>query len=149
MGSRAILGIMRDVTDLRRSERERERLEAQLRQTQKLDSLGVLAGGIAHDFNNLLTVILGNVRLAEPRPRCIDEDLGIRFSATPSKRRRVQTTLTRQLLAYAGRTATEVRLIDLSEHVRLDLGAPHARRVQRRCAWSWISRPGVTARQGG
>src|SRR5450432_4004619 len=51
------VGVLRDVT-------ERNRLNEKMRQTAKLESLGVLAGGIAHDFNNLLTGILGNVSLA-------------------------------------------------------------------------------------
>ncbi|MCD6116853.1 response regulator [bacterium] len=57
-------GIIRDVTDKKRSELEREKIKAQLMQAQKMEAIGVLAGGVAHDFNNLLTIIQGNIDLA-------------------------------------------------------------------------------------
>lgn len=60
-----LVGTMRDLTPLQRSQEEKERVDQKLREAQKLESLGVLAGGIAHDFNNLLTSMLGNVNLAQ------------------------------------------------------------------------------------
>ncbi|GLH74361.1 hypothetical protein GETHLI_28630 [Geothrix limicola] len=56
---RYLLGIAEDITDRRRAESERARLQAQLQQTQKMESLGSLAGGVAHDMNNVLGAILG------------------------------------------------------------------------------------------
>jgi PAS domain S-box-containing protein len=58
-----ITGIVWDVTERKRLEEERERVEAQLRQAQKMESLGTLAGGIAHDFNNILAIIMGYTQM--------------------------------------------------------------------------------------
>ncbi|MBI2299877.1 MAG: PAS domain-containing protein [Armatimonadetes bacterium] len=89
-----MLGVVQDIT-------ERRQLEHQLRQTQKLESLGVLAGGIAHDFNNLLTTILGHADLALgelPAGSALREDL---TEIEHASRRAAE--LCRQMLAYAGR----------------------------------------------
>ncbi len=58
-------GIVWDVTELRLAEEERQRLQQQLNQAQKMESIGTLAGGIAHDFNNILAAILGYADLAK------------------------------------------------------------------------------------
>ena len=91
---------------------ERKRLEAQLRQAQKMESVGRLAGGVAHDFNNLLTVILSGAALAkdglsERDPARSD----IREIEDAANRAAV---LTRQLLAFARRQAAEPRALDLN-----------------------------------
>ena len=95
---------------------ERKSLEEQVRQSQKLESLGVLAGGIAHDFNNLLTGILGNVSLGLdtlPRAHPAKDFLKDAISATENA-----ALLTRQMLAYAGKGQFSIELIDLADLVR-------------------------------
>jgi PAS domain S-box-containing protein len=66
-GEPHVLVTIRDLTERRHVERDRARLEAQLRQAQKMEAIGHLTGGIAHDFNNLLTTIVGYVTLAAER----------------------------------------------------------------------------------
>ena len=95
---------------------QRRALEQHLRQTQKLESLGVLAGGIAPDFNNLLTGILGNATLAmdslaAPDPNC-------RLLADVVKAAESAADLTRQLLAYAGKGRFVVQAVNLSDLIR-------------------------------
>jgi signal transduction histidine kinase/CheY-like chemotaxis protein len=95
---------------------ERKRFEDKLRQTQKLESLGVLAGGIAHDFNNLLVTILGNASFAksiagnDPRlsPLLDQIELGAQRAAE----------LTRQMLDYSGEGKLKVERLDLAGAVR-------------------------------
>ena len=62
------LAIVRDLTRRRQAEAEREHLETQLRQAQKMEAIGHLTGGIAHDFNNILTGVMGYIALAAERP---------------------------------------------------------------------------------
>lgn len=104
-----------NVTDRRQADDEKRRLETQLQQTQKLESLGVLSGGIAHDFNNLLVSVMGNAELAlmtlpgEASSRTYIEDV---LSAGKRAAR-----LTQQLLAYSGKGRFVVQPVDLSRLV--------------------------------
>jgi len=59
-----LLGITRDISERKKADKERQQLESQLQQSQKMESIGTLAGGIAHDFNNILGIILGNTEMS-------------------------------------------------------------------------------------
>jgi PAS domain S-box-containing protein len=112
---RAVI-ISRDITERQQAQVQQEKLEAQMQQTQKLESLGVLAGGIAHDFNNLLVPILGNARLAESE-LAPDSPVSpfVERIATAALR---TSELTNQLLAYAGRGTLTARPLDVCELLR-------------------------------
>lgn len=108
-------GIAIDVTERRRMERERERIEQQLRETQRLESLGVMAGGIAHDFNNLLVGVLGNVSLALNE---LPEDHPAHLLLTQIEQAALRATeLTNQLLTYTGRHQPDMQRLDLNRVV--------------------------------
>ncbi len=108
-----VIGI--DITAAKRAQAEREQMQSKLLQTQKLESLGVLAGGIAHDFNNLLTGILGNAGLALLRLGDSDPARELIHRVISASERAAE--LTRQMLAYAGKASFEIRPISLSEHI--------------------------------
>ena len=107
-----MLGTHVDITERRRAAAESEKLQAQLIQSQKMESVGRLAGGVAHDFNNMLSVILGHAELAmvglgSADPRYADL-LEIRKAAERS------ADLTRQLLAFARKQTVAPRVLDLN-----------------------------------
>ncbi len=103
-----------DITDLRRAEDERRRLEARVQQARKLESLGLMAGGIAHDFNNLLASILGNANLA--RMDLPETASGARESLEQvEKAARRAAELTGHLLAYSGKGRFLTTAVDLSD----------------------------------
>ncbi len=101
-----------DITERRRAEEERRRLEDQLRQSQKMEAVGRLAGGIAHDFNNLLMVIMGHGELLrrglsgdDPRLRKVQHVMGAAERAA---------RLVRQLLAFSRKQVLEPQVVDLN-----------------------------------
>jgi PAS domain S-box-containing protein len=110
-----VLGIARDITELRTAEGERLRLERQLLNSQKLESLGLLAGGIAHDFNNLLQAILGHLDLALLK---LPQDSGVRKNVSLAMAAATHAAhLTGMMLAYTGKGVMTMREINLSELV--------------------------------
>ncbi len=111
----ALVGIHTDITDRKREEREKEILQAQLTQAQKMDSIGRLAGGVAHDFNNMLSVILNQAELGllktQPEhpvyPRLQEIEKAAKRSAN----------LTRQLLSFARKQAITPEIMNLNDTI--------------------------------
>jgi PAS domain S-box-containing protein len=110
-----VQGSERDITSRIKAEEEKTSLEAQLRESQKMEAFGQLAGGVAHDFNNLLTLINGYSDLlseqlpeGDPRRDYVDEiqQAGMRAAS-----------LTRQLLTFSRRQIAKPKILDLNEVV--------------------------------
>jgi signal transduction histidine kinase/CheY-like chemotaxis protein len=97
---------------LRDEIRDRERAEEQLRQTQKLETLGQLTGGVAHDFNNLLMAVLGNLELLRKRLPADPTTERLFDGAMQGARR--GATLTQRLLAFARRQDLQPQAVDLA-----------------------------------
>ena len=109
------VGTIQDITERKRAEEEKAKLEGQLQQAQKMESVGRLAGGVAHDFNNMLGVILGHAELAleqvGPAQPLHADLVEIRKAAQRS------ADLTRQLLAFARKQTIAPKVLDLNETV--------------------------------
>jgi len=95
---------------------ERRQLESQLRQAQKLDSVGQLAGGVAHDFNNILAAIMMHLSLLHQNPN-LDEETTEALKELESEAKRA-ANLTRQLLMFSRRSVMQMRIMDVNEVVR-------------------------------
>jgi PAS domain S-box-containing protein len=116
---RFVVAVVRDVTEaLRlRAEAERQRLEAQLHRTRRLESLGQLAGGVAHDFNNMLGVIINYAGFVIEEAATPGADLAAIAGDAQQIVRAGQrgTELTHQLLAFARREVVRPQVLDLNE----------------------------------
>ncbi len=110
-----VLAIVEDITERRKAEHEKEKLQAQLNQAQKMESIGILAGGIAHDFNNILTAIIGNADLIMMD---INKDSDFYKSVEEIREAgRRAAALTRQLLAFSRREIISPEIINLNKIV--------------------------------
>ena len=102
-----VLLACQDVTETRKIER-------QLHQAQKMESLGQLTGGVAHDFNNLLGIIMGNAELLELASTNVNETRYVNQILEATKR---GADLTQQLLAFSRRQRLAPRTLELNEHL--------------------------------
>jgi PAS domain S-box-containing protein len=104
-----------DITDRKRAEAEKEKLEAQLFHSQKMESIGRLAGGVAHDFNNMLGVIIGRAELALNKGVPTDE---LRHNLQEILKAGLRSAeLTRQLLAFARKQIAVPKILDLNDTI--------------------------------
>ena len=114
-GTNQVLAFVRDVTERKLMEEEREKLQGQLAQAQKLESIGRLAGGVAHDFNNMLAVIMGNVEMAL-EGMAADKPLYAELQEVRKAAQR-SSDLTRQLLAFARKQTVTPKVLDVNDVV--------------------------------
>ncbi|MCC6647136.1 MAG: response regulator [Polyangiaceae bacterium] len=129
-----LTGLSIDVTASKALEREARRLEEQVQQAQKLESLGLMAGGIAHDFNNLLAAILGSFNLLA---REVPAASRARALVAEGERATLRAAdLTHQMLAYAGRGQFRLRPADLNSLV-VDMGSLIASGISKHATVSY------------
>jgi PAS domain S-box-containing protein len=111
-GKTLICCAISDITERKRAETERQKLEELLRQAHKMEAVGQLAGGVAHDFNNLLYVIRGNIEMIRDD---VFENNSLRYQADEIlKAVERAVTLIRQLLLFSRREAMQMKPIDLN-----------------------------------
>jgi PAS domain S-box-containing protein len=109
------LGVFTDLSEQKHAERERQRLQAQLYQAQKMESVGRLAGGVAHDYNNMLSVIIGYAEMALDRLAAGDPLRADLLEILQAARH--SADITRQLLGFARKQPINPRIMDLNDTV--------------------------------
>ena len=114
-GQQYMLGLVHDITERKRGEKERKKLEDQLFQSQKMESIGRLAGGVAHDFNNMLGVIIGRTEMALNMDFSTDKlQHNLKEILKAGQR---SADLTRQLLAFARKQTAIPKILDLNDTI--------------------------------
>ncbi|MCB2190972.1 MAG: response regulator [Deltaproteobacteria bacterium] len=111
----SLYGTITEITERKQAENEKNRLEAQLRHSQKMEAVGTLAGGIAHEFNNLLAAIMGYAELAQDKPKNqpeVTESLDQIVAACL----RAQELIT-QLLTFSRKGVSEVRPLEVNNEI--------------------------------
>ncbi len=110
-----LICVVRDISDRIHALNRQKDLEAQLNQSQKMESVGRLAGGVAHDYNNMLNVIIGYTEMALDKTGPDDPLYGDLAEVLSAARR--SADITRQLLGFARRQTTDPKVMDLNDTV--------------------------------
>jgi PAS domain S-box-containing protein len=112
-GGQQLLSIALDISERKKAQEEKERLQVQLLQAQKIEAVGRLAGGVAHDFNNMLSIIIGHAEMVldqvAPDDPIYQDVIEMKHAAERS------ADLTRQLLAFARRQTISPKILDLND----------------------------------
>ncbi|MFA6448114.1 MAG: PAS domain S-box protein [bacterium] len=128
-GKKLVFAVCRDISKRKRAEEEKDALQQQLLQAQKMEAIGTLAGGIAHDFNNMLAVIMGNAQMAKmelsPGEHFYDELNEIMTASNRAKE------LTMQLLTFARKEKLDIKSVDISSIIS-DLSIVLSRSVNKK-----------------
>jgi PAS domain S-box-containing protein len=107
--------IARDITQRKQEEKEREKLQEQLSQAQKMESIGRLAGGVAHDFNNMLGIIMGYAELAIQKTKQNGQNDSYLNEILDAAE--LASEITQQLLAFARKQTINPKALDLNINV--------------------------------
>jgi len=110
-----ILAVVTDITEQKRGEDEKKKLEAQLLHAQKMEAVGTLAGGVAHDFNNVLQAVSGYVQLLLMRKGEEDPDLNYLNQIDKSIQRAAK--LIQQLLIFSRKVESKLEPVDLNQEI--------------------------------
>ena len=108
-------GTIKDITDRKESEREKNKLHKQLLQAQKLESIGTLAGGVAHDFNNILTVIMGLTQIVMNQTKKSNRNYNHLKNIYESGERAAK--LTNQLLLFSRKQEMEFQILNVNKTI--------------------------------
>ena len=108
--------MIRDITEDKRAGKEKIQLETQLKQAQKMESIGTLAGGIAHDFNNIMAIILGNTELAlDDVPKWNSAHSSLEEIKKASLRAK---NIVKQLLSFSRKTDQKLQPIQITSVIK-------------------------------